>query len=215
MNTRDFIFQAVRKYKIVLHEYRNYHAFLYSLTHFPPSQTLCQYVCTLLYITAYVDLVQNGTQVLGATNLTVHTAAQNMLSFLRVYYDPVEFRIYPFLTAVVDVEGGVVQGLAWDDACVFCSKSRCLENMYNFDGKLASELGVSSPSKGCYFTEEECNKIQAEGGTDCDITLYAVWTGTDADGKSFQSSGNRFSAFPPGRLQDRLLNQLPDFPSIF
>jgi len=161
---------------------------------------------------SYKDLVQGDDVLQG--NITIHTAAQTQLSFLRVYYDPANFRIYPFLTAVIDVEKGIVQGVAWDDACVFCGKSRCLENMYNFDGKLASELNINSPSKGCYFTEEECNKIHADGGTDCDITLYAVWTGTDIDGNAFQSSGNRFSAFPPGRLQDRLFNQLPDFPSF-
>lgn len=152
-------------------------------------------------------------------NLTIHAAAQDQLSFLRVYFDPIgsddASRVFPFLTAVVDVKDGIVSGIAWDDACVFCNKARCLENMYNFDGQLASELNIKSPSKGCYYTEEECNKIHAEGGTDCDITLYVVWTGTDVDGKSFQSSGNRFSAFPPARLQDRLLNQLPSFPDIF
>jgi hypothetical protein len=115
----------------------------------------------------------------------------------------------------LDVKKGIVQGIAWDDACVFCTKNRCLENMYNFDGQVAnSESGIRSPNKGCYFTEEECNKIAANGGVDCDVTIYVVWTGTDAKGRSFQSSGKRFSAFPPGRLKDRLLNQLPDFSSL-
>ena len=89
-----------------------------------------------------------------------------------------------------------------------------MENMYNFDGVLASELGISSPSKGCYYSEEECNKIHKENKTDCDVTLYVVWTGTDKDGRSFQSSGKRFSAFPPARLQDALLNQLPSFSDL-
>lgn len=132
-----------------------------------------------------------------------------MLSFLRVYFDPKETRVFPFLTAVIDVSSGIVQGIAWDNACVFCNKQRCLENMYNFDGVSASALGVSAPSKGCYFTEQECNKIHENGGTQCDVTLYVVWTGTDQDGRTFQSSGKRFSAFPPARLQDSLMNQLP------
>jgi hypothetical protein len=50
-----------------------------------------------------------------------------------------------------------------------------MDNMYNFDGVLlASELGISSPCKGCYYTEEECNKIHPENKTDCDVTLYVV-----------------------------------------
>ena len=161
--------------------------------------------------TAYLQLVQSQTT--GGNvfdgNITIHAAAQDKLSFLRVYFDPKESRVFPFLTAVVDVTNGIVKGVAWDNACVFCNKQRCVENMYNFDGILASELGINSPSKGCYFSQEECNKIHKLNGTDCDVTLYVVWTGTDKNGRSFQSSGKRFSAFPPARLQDSLLNRLP------
>eukprot|EP00543_Licmophora_paradoxa_P011665 CAMPEP_0202474374 /NCGR_PEP_ID=MMETSP1360-20130828/92352_1 /ASSEMBLY_ACC=CAM_ASM_000848 /TAXON_ID=515479 /ORGANISM="Licmophora paradoxa, Strain CCMP2313" /LENGTH=202 /DNA_ID=CAMNT_0049101499 /DNA_START=512 /DNA_END=1119 /DNA_ORIENTATION=+ len=149
--------------------------------------------------------------------VTIHTAAQAQLSFLRVFYDVEKDRIYPFLTAVLDVRHGNVVGIAWDDACVFCSPGYCEENMYNFQGVPSSVLGVSSPSKGCYFTREQCDEIASNGETDCDLTLYVVWTGTDSRGKSFQSSGNRFSQFPPGLLKDSLASHLPDlnFTSIF
>lgn len=151
------------------------------------------------------------------------------MSFLRIYYDPVKGRVFPFLTAIIDVDGGIVKGIAWDNACVFCSKDRCLENTYDFDGNLQSEEVLQGQSKGCYLDETECNALQLaksdtcdkkgeckeEGCTcdsDCDIRIYVVWTGTDVDGNVFQSSSSRFSAFPAQRIQDRILNSLPDLP---
>ena len=198
MNTRGFIFRSVGQFQAQRH-----HLFHHPLSH--------------PYHTAYDQLIGNETSQFASPfvgNVTIHAAAQDKLSFLRVFYDPVAFRVYPFLTAVVDATNGVVNGVAWDDACVFCNKNRCLENMYNFDGVSAKDLGINSPSKGCYFTQEECNKIHATGGTECDLTIYVVWTGTDHGGKTFQSSGKRFSAFPPARLQDQLLNQLPSFSDL-
>lgn len=151
------------------------------------------------------------------------------MSFLRVYYDPIKGRIFPFLTAIIDVDGGIVKGIAWDNACVFCSPDRCLENTYDFDGNLATNL--QGQSKGCYVDEKECNALQAtksstctpageckEKGctcdSQCDIRIYVVWTGTDIDGNAFQSSSSRFSAFPAQNLQDRLLQNLPDLPDL-
>jgi hypothetical protein len=172
-------------------------------------------------------LVQNGAvnnpdSILRGQNLTLHVAVQDKLSFLKVYYDPGHDRVYPFLTAIVDVDKGKVTGIAWDDGCVFCGADQCVENMYNFDGQLASEIGVKAPNAGCHFKEEYCNKVQADQKVDenssqsplCDIFIYVVWTGTDSSGKAFQSSSKRFSAFPPGRIQDRLLNSLPKFPDL-
>ena len=132
------------------------------------------------------------------------------LSFLRVYYDPDTFRVFPYLTAIIDVEDGIVKGIAWDDACVFCNKRSCLDNMFDFDGNSAAERGVNQPSRGCYVNAGQCNQEPDK----CNLTLYVVWTGTDTNGDVFQSSSNRFSAFPPARLQDRFSFpelQLPGF----
>ena len=38
----------------------------------------------------------------------------------------------------------------------------------------------------------DCGK---NGGADCDMKLYVVWTGTDVNGQYFQSAGLRFSRF--------------------
>jgi hypothetical protein len=135
------------------------------------------------------------------------------LSFLRVYYDPIKGRIFPYLTAIIDVANGVVQGIAWDNACVFCSSDLCLENTFNFAGQPATDL--TGQSKGCYLEKATCNALKFENGTtDCDIQLYVVWTGTDVKGQVFQSSANRFSAFPPARIQDRINQLLPPLPNL-
>lgn len=42
----------------------------------------------------------------------------------------------------------------------------------------------------------------ASGSKICDLKLYVVWTGTDADGKALLSSDSRFSMFPPNRIQE-------------
>jgi hypothetical protein len=167
-------------------------------------------------ITAYNDLVRDGNSNLGQTNLTVHVASQSQLSWLRVYWDQDANRLFPFLTAIIDLDNGRVTGIAWDDSCVFCSGGRCVENTYDFDGNSADERRSGAPSKGCYFVSEECNTIQADASNevDCNVLLYVVWTGTDVDGKAMQSSANRFSNFSPAKLQDRAKSLLPDLPSL-
>lgn len=164
---------------------------------------------------------------------TDYRSFYSSLSFLRVYYDPIDGRIFPFLTAIVDVEGGIVKGIAWDNACVFCSPDKCLENTYNFDGVLQSQESLAGQSMGCYIPKQECDNAQVqkkktctssgkcrEGESeckcenDCDVRVYVVWTGSDVDGKPFQSSSSRFSAFPAQRLQDRVLSLLPPIPEF-
>ena len=91
--------------------------------------------------------------------------------------------------------------------------------MYNFDGVATTDLeGLNAgPSRGCFVKKAQCDELEKGGGgdnssstdfDDCDVTLYVVWTGTDVDGKVFQSAGNRFSAFPPNRLQAAI--DIPD-----
>ena len=44
--------------------------------------------------------------------------------------------------------------------------------------------------------------------------LYVVWTGDDKNGKAFQSSAFRFSAFPEQELENRISDSLPDLPDL-
>jgi hypothetical protein len=113
--------------------------------------------------------------------ITVHSSSQYALSFLRLYIDREQNFIFPHLTAIIDVKDGVVKGIAWDDACLFCSSNRCEENTYDFYG---NQKKLDDPTKGCYFTKEQCDDMSAtKNGNECDLTLYTVWTGTDKNGK--------------------------------
>jgi len=60
-------------------------------------------------------------------------------------------------------------------------------------------------------------------GTDCDVTLYVVWTGTDVNSNPFVSATRRFSAFPSEQIQNKIKDQinkfeipkLPELPDFF
>jgi hypothetical protein len=163
-----------------------------------------------------VDLVgkpdENSGFNLAAKNITVGVASQEKLSFLRRYFDYDSAFIYPYLTAIIDVKGGEVIGITWDDACVFCGSDKCLENTVDFNGVEATQKSSGQPTKGCYIKQEDCNLVVAtptDSKTDCDLLVYVVWTGTDSNGKTFQSAANRFSNFPSQELQTRLKDNLP------
>jgi hypothetical protein len=74
------------------------------------------------------------------------------LSFQKRYFDGVN-KVYPHLTAVVDVKDGVVQGIAWDDACIFCAKNECEANTFDFAGFKGSESDFEQPVGSCPLGE--------------------------------------------------------------
>ena len=80
----------------------------------------------------------------------------------------------------------------------------CVPNTYNFDGSLATTEQISQAVNGCYLTVAACVKFAEEGSDICNLKLYTVWTGTDADGKVLLSSDSRFSMFPPNRVQENV-----------
>ena len=111
---------------------------------------------------------------------------------------------------------GVVNGIAWDDGCLFCSKTQCLENTFDFAGFKGNEKEFRQKTQGCYITSELCTP-ENEDGTGkniCDLQLYIVWTGTDSNGLALQSSNYRFSAFPVQELEDRFSQFVPDVPEV-
>ena len=111
------------------------------------------------------------------------------------------------MTAIILVENGVVQGITWDDASVFCAKNEAEDNTYHFNGTLAKKNEVGGPVKGCIRDFDECRDGENRA---CDLTLYVVWTGTDAQGNSLSSAAYRFSQFPVQGLSDRLSQFVPD-----
>lgn len=136
------------------------------------------------------------------------------LSFQRLYFDNATNLVYPFLTAIIDVKGGVVQGITWDNACLFCSQRECDEITYDFNGNVNTQSQIGQPTKGCSYKKDYCDGILATNGIECDLILYVVWTGTDSGGAVLQSSANRFSAFPAQKIQNRISQNLPSFSSF-
>ena len=145
-------------------------------------------------------------------NFTIFTSSQQELSFVRQYYDNSTRTVYPFLTAIIDVKDGTVQGITWDDACVFCANSRCDENLFDFNGNRVDQEESGQPTACCRIELSECEEAFTSGGdtNPCDIVLYVVWTGTASDGRQFLSSGFRFSAFPKQQITDRIDDLLPE-----
>jgi len=153
---------------------------------------------------SYKDLVQSKLSSGDVVDpITIFASSQTSISFLRRYYDQEGKRIFPHLTAIIDVKDGIVSGIAWDKACVFCADSLCAANTLDFTGASRTSAQIKEPTTGCYLTEQECRGIVAEGGTECDLTLYVVWTGTDEKGKVLSSSKFRFSAFTEKQVTDR------------
>jgi len=146
-------------------------------------------------------------------DLTVFSSSQTKVSPLRKYYDSQNKHIYPHLTAIIDVKDGKVTGIAWDEACMFCSDSQCKENTFDFITG-ANKTDILGPTTGCFLTEDDCDKIVQEGGTECDLTLYTVWTGTDEKKNVLASSKFRFSAFTGKQVKDQFRDQLDKFKDI-
>lgn len=123
------------------------------------------------------------------------------LSFQKLYYDEEAAKIYPQLTAIIDVKDGVVDGITWDDGCIFCSDFDCGTNTYGYNGE---EAALPTPTGGCAKTKDVCDQGITTQSTECDIAFHVVWTGTDGNGTPFQSSAFRFSAFPTQDFVDSL-----------
>jgi hypothetical protein len=165
---------------------------------------------------AYRDLINSRVQteqtVWYNSNITVGAASNLGVSFLKQYYDIEARRIFPYLTAIIDADQGEVTGITWDDACVFCGSDQCQPIMFNYNGEAVTSSQAGQPVGGCYVSQEECETALATGvATNCDLTLYVVWTGTDKNGVAFQSAASRFSNFKTKTLKDQLSENLPQF----
>jgi len=139
------------------------------------------------------------------------------LSFIRRYFDDTDFenKIFPRLTAIVAVKQGVVTGITWDEACMFCEPERCEENTYDFSGQSAITRNppLQEPTKGCFLKKMECDSLLSDASTDkneCSLNIYFVWTGTDKNSKVLQSANARFSLFPQNRIP-KFEDYIPNF----
>ncbi|KAL3929934.1 MAG: hypothetical protein SGBAC_011989 [Bacillariaceae sp.] len=134
-------------------------------------------------------------------DIAIHASSQQAFSFQKLYFDQDEGKIYPQLTAIIDVVNGVVEGITWDDGCIFCKDLECGTNTFEYNGE---EAALPTPTGGCGKDKATCDEGISGQSTVCDIAFHVVWTGTDSEGTPFQSSAYRFSAFPQQDFVDSL-----------
>mmetsp|Transcript_40436 Transcript_40436/g.95003 ORF Transcript_40436/g.95003 Transcript_40436/m.95003 type:complete len:244 (-) Transcript_40436:456-1187(-) len=152
---------------------------------------------------SYYTLASNDLDNFG-TDIYVHVASQNRYSTQRLYSSR-RGEVFPFLTAVVNVDKGEVVSISWDDSCAGCpgNNKRCQENTYSFDGTQFKRDGMFT--RGCYLRrQDECTEKK------CGLSVYVVWFGTDKYGQVLDSFHSRLTAFPQHTILDKM-NQLTDF----
>jgi hypothetical protein len=96
------------------------------------------------------------------------------INSVKRFYKKEDVELYvPLLSAVVNLDQGNVTSVVWDDTCAQCDDADCVDG------------------KACGTSSSSC-------GGECDIRIYLVWSGKDANGeystsRSFMPS--RFQAF--------------------
>ncbi|KAI9917988.1 hypothetical protein PsorP6_012400 [Peronosclerospora sorghi] len=132
----------------------------------------------------------------------------------KLYSSRLTGRISSYMTAIIFVKKGIVQGVSWDDGCYFCSAEMCDYNLYSKPEETpAAQLGGQGKAcfnlvEGYYITNSSDAGVNVGGinsaGTNdsslnttaqCDITIYVGWTGTDKNGDYLGSSSLRTSQF--------------------
>ncbi|GAB5033836.1 Hypothetical protein NocV09_01501510 [Nannochloropsis oceanica] len=148
----------------------------------------------LQFSDTYSNVPMGGITDLYGPNVAVHVESMGVTSFQKLYRqeDPLG-RTFPILTAIINLDRGVVTGITFDNGCVLCNNSdRCVENTYDFLGELYSGVGATSD---CFLTDAECAANTQADPRACQLTVYVTWTGTDAKGNFLTSSSRRFSLF--------------------
>lgn len=110
--------------------------------------------------------------------------------------------VFNIMTAIITLDKGVVQSIAWDDNC-----NTCLTNCYdNSVLKNGTDLVLITDKtetynvysgKNCYNTKADCDK----DGANCDLQIYVVWSGSDSKGRVFESSNVRMTRFQSGSIE--------------
>jgi hypothetical protein len=123
---------------------------------------------------------------------------------------------FPLLMAIINVDGGVVTGITWDDTCKWCDADMCAENTFDYTG---AQLNSGA---NCFVRDSSCriggnstvlndaSTVSASASTNatiewytpssCQLNVYVVWTGTDSSGILFESVTARFSRLNTDQL---------------
>ncbi|OWZ09069.1 hypothetical protein PHMEG_00018293 [Phytophthora megakarya] len=138
----------------------------------------------------------------------------------KLYSSASTKRISPYMTAIISVKKGVVQGVSWDEGCYFCSAEMCDYNLYSKPEESATGR-LSGQGKTCYTSVGSCSGYSTNSSdasidvgdsrdvdvgsnatssstnttSQCDITIYVGWTGTDRNGEYLGSASLRMSQF--------------------
>uniref|UniRef100_H3GV88 Uncharacterized protein n=2 Tax=Phytophthora ramorum TaxID=164328 RepID=H3GV88_PHYRM len=130
----------------------------------------------------------------------------------KLYSSASTGRISPYMTAIISVKKGAVQGVSWDEGCYFCTAEMCDYNLYSKPEESATGR-LSGQGKTCYTPADSClassnstvdvgdsssagsNATSANTTAQCDLTIYVGWTGTDKNGDYLGSASLRMSQF--------------------
>lgn len=113
-------------------------------------------------------------------------------------------RFAPVVTLVVQVNRGVVESVIWDDGCFgVCpnnpnSATTCMQNSFSLTNNTPIAT-IPDLGQDCASTKAKCDSSSPGS---CDLTVYVVWTGIDANGNYFSSAGRRPSRFTQFGLGD-------------
>jgi len=139
------------------------------------------------------------------TNPSVHVESLTSLSYVKRYRGILDDTsntevTWPYMTAIVNVDMGEITGITWDDGCYFCEDSSCADNTYDFKGARVTDGKLAD--KNCYVRDEACKGEGGKIAENCPLSVYAVWTGTDANGKYLKSAEMRFSQYKSYSVMD-------------
>lgn len=129
----------------------------------------------------------------------IHVEAGGLSSFTKLYRSTVNDAnvTFPYFTIIVAMDDGLVESLTWDDGCHFCASSSCTDATFKLDGTPQT----TDVNRDCFLTDAAC--LQGSTVSEaCLLTVYVVFSGTDSNGISMESSNLRFSRFRQGNLDD-------------
>ena len=128
------------------------------------------------------------------SGLGVSVESMGILSYQRAYrltLNNSQQVTFPLMMAIITVHKGTVTSIAWDDdECSWCSSTSCAANTYDYSGHIQNSGG-----RACFIPDHTCNLNKFKNGTIvsnlCQLTVFVVWTGTDASGRYFKSAATR------------------------
>ena len=139
------------------------------------------------------------------TNPSIHVESGIAISYIKRYRglldDTTNTAVtWPYMTAIINVDMGEITGITWDDGCHFCEETSCADNTYDFRSNKIMDDNLADSN--CYVLDDECASADGKFADNCQVTVYAVWTGTDAQGKLLTSAEKRFSQYKRYSVMD-------------